>query len=56
MSDDGIGFNANGGIAFEVAPNTTLGWFGRYDYANMVARPGSDIARQWASTGLTVLA
>ncbi len=54
MSDDGIGFNAGGGIAFEVAPNTTLGWFGRYDYANMVARPGSDVARQWASTGVTV--
>lgn len=54
MEDDGAGFNAGGGIAFEVAPNTTLGWFGRYDYANMVARPGSDVARQWASTGVTV--
>ncbi len=54
LSDDGAGFNAGGGIAFEVAPNTTIGWFGRYDYANMVARPGSDVARQWASTGLTV--
>jgi hypothetical protein len=54
MEDDGAGFNAGGGIAFEVAPNTTLGWFGRYDYANMVARPGSDVARQWASTGITV--
>ena len=29
MSDDGVGFNAGGGIAFEVAPYTTLGWFGR---------------------------
>ncbi len=54
MSDDGIGFNAGGGLAFEVAPNTSLGFFGRYDYANMVARPGSDVARQWASTGITV--
>jgi len=54
MEDDGAGFNAGGGIAFEIAPNTTLGVFGRYDYANMVARPGSDVARQWASTGLTV--
>ena len=54
MNDDGAGFNAGGGLAFEVAPNTTLGVFGRYDYANMVARPGSDVARQWASTGLTV--
>ena len=54
MEDDGAGFNAGGGLAFEVAPNTTLGVFGRYDYANMVARPGSDVARQWASTGITV--
>jgi OOP family OmpA-OmpF porin len=54
MSDDGAGFNAGGGLTFEVAPNTTLGLFGRYDYANMVARPGSDVARQWASTGFTV--
>ena len=54
MSDDGAGFNAGGGLTFEVAPHTTLGVFGRYDYANMVARPGSDVARQWASTGLTV--
>jgi outer membrane protein OmpA-like peptidoglycan-associated protein len=54
MSDDGVGFNAGGGLAFEVGPNTMLGFFGRYDYANMVARPNSDVARQWASTGLTV--
>jgi outer membrane protein OmpA-like peptidoglycan-associated protein len=54
MEDDGLGFNAGGGIAFAVAPDTTLGLFGRYDYANMVARPGSDVARQWASGGLTV--
>ncbi len=54
MEDDGLGFNAGGGVAFEVAPNTTLGVFGRYDYANMVARPGSDVARQWASAGITV--
>ena len=54
MSDDGVGFNAGGGVAFEVAPDTTLGLFGRYDYANMVAQPGSDVARQWASTGFTV--
>jgi outer membrane protein OmpA-like peptidoglycan-associated protein len=54
MSDDGVGFNAGGGLAFAVAQNTTLGLFGRYDYANMVARPGSDVARQWASTGITV--
>jgi len=54
VSDDGIGFNANGGLAFQVAQDTTLGWFGRYDYANLVARPGSDVARNWASTGLTV--
>ena len=54
MRDDGGGFNAGGGLAFEIAPNTTLGVFGRYDYANMVARPGSDVARQWASTGFTV--
>ena len=54
MSDDGAGFNAGGGLTFEVAPNTTLGLFGRYDYANMVARPGSDVERQWASTGFTV--
>jgi len=51
LQDDGAGFNAGGGLAFEVAPNTTLGAFGRYDYANMVARPGSDVARQWTSGG-----
>ena len=54
MEDDGVGFNAGGGLAFAVAPDTTLGLFGRYDYANMVARPGSDVARQWASGGITV--
>ena len=54
MSDDGVGFNAGGGLAFAIAPDTTLGLFGRYDYANMVAQPGSDVARQWASTGFTV--
>jgi outer membrane protein OmpA-like peptidoglycan-associated protein len=54
MQDDGAGFNAGGGLAFEVAPHTTLGLFGRYDYANMTARPGSDVRRQWASTGITV--
>ena len=52
MSDDGAGFNAGGGIAFELAPNATLRFFGRYDYANMVARPNSDVARQWASGGV----
>ena len=54
MSDDGLGFNAGGGFAFAIAPDTTLGLFGRYDYANMVAQPGSDVARQWASAGITV--
>lgn len=54
MQDDGAGFNAGGGLAFEVAANTTLGAFGRYDYANMTARPGSDVRRQWASAGFTV--
>ncbi len=54
MSDDGVGFNAGGGLAFDVGADTTVGLFGRYDYANMVAQPGSDVARQWASTGFTV--
>jgi outer membrane protein OmpA-like peptidoglycan-associated protein len=54
MEDDGAGFNAGGGLAFEVATDTTLGLFGRYDYANMAARPHSDVARQWASGGITV--
>ncbi len=48
MSDDGAGFNAGGGLNFELGNGASLGLFGRYDYAKMVARPGSDVDRQWA--------
>ncbi len=51
MSDDGAGFNAGGGVAFELSRNATLRFLGRYDYAKMVARPNSDVERQWASGG-----
>ena len=46
MSDDGVGFNAGGGVNFEVADNTTVGLFGNYNYMNLVAAPHSDVARQ----------
>ncbi len=52
LTDDGGGFNAGGGIDFEVAPGTSIGLFGRYDYARMVASDNTDCDRQWGSTGL----
>lgn len=54
MEDDGAGFNASGGMAVDITNHTTLGLMGRYDYANMVARPHSDVARQWASGMIAV--
>jgi len=52
LSDDGAGFNAGGGIDFAIAEGTTLGLFGRYDYARMVASDNTDCDRQWGSVGL----
>lgn len=54
LSDDGAGFNAGGGVQFAVADNTHLGFFGRYDYMNLVAAPHSDVARQFVLAGLTL--
>lgn len=54
MTDDGVGFNAGGGVNFEIAENTTFGLFGRYDYMNLVAAPHSDVARQLVLAGLTL--
>jgi outer membrane protein OmpA-like peptidoglycan-associated protein len=54
MSDDGAGFNAGGGINFDVARGTSLGLYGRYDYANMAAAPGSDVSRQFVSGGIAL--
>jgi hypothetical protein len=54
MSDDGAGFNAGGGMNFWVAENTSLGIFGRYDYMNLVAAPGSDIERQMVLGGFAL--
>jgi hypothetical protein len=51
IQDDGVGFNAGGGVGFEVAENTTLGLFARYEYANMVAAKNSDVNRQWVLSG-----
>jgi outer membrane protein OmpA-like peptidoglycan-associated protein len=53
MSDDGFGFNAGGGLRFEVVRDTTVGLFGRYDYMNLVAAPGSDVERQRVLAGFT---
>jgi outer membrane protein OmpA-like peptidoglycan-associated protein len=53
MSDDGFGFNAGGGLRFEVVRDTTVGLFGRYDYMNLVAAPGSDVQRQMVLAGFT---
>jgi hypothetical protein len=52
LDDDGVGFNAGGGINFMLTRNAALGIFGRYDYARMVAVSNSDVDRQWVSTGL----
>jgi outer membrane protein OmpA-like peptidoglycan-associated protein len=54
MSDDGAGFNAGGGIGYAVARDTVVGLYGRYDYARMVAAPGSDVDRQWVQGGFGV--
>jgi outer membrane protein OmpA-like peptidoglycan-associated protein len=54
ISDDGVGFNGGGGVNIEIADNTHLGFFGRYDYMNLVAEPGSDVARQMVLAGLTL--
>jgi outer membrane protein OmpA-like peptidoglycan-associated protein len=54
MSDDGIGFNGNTGINFAVARHTSVGLYGRYDYANLVAAPGTDDNRQWVSAGVSL--
>ena len=54
MSDDGVGFNAGGGVNFEVAENTTVGLFGNYNYMNLVAAPRSDVARQMVLAGFAV--
>lgn len=53
MSDDGVGFNAGGGLRFTVVKDTTVGLFGRYDYMNLVAAPHSDVARQLLLAGFT---
>jgi outer membrane protein OmpA-like peptidoglycan-associated protein len=54
MSDDGAGFNAGGGMNIWVADNTSLGIFGRYDYMNLVASPGSDVDRQMVLGGFAL--
>ena len=54
LTDDGGGFNAGGGIDFAIAEGTTVGVFGRYDYARMVATDDSDCDRQWGSVGLAL--
>jgi len=53
IHDDGAGFNAGGGLRFEVVADTTVGLFGRYDYMNLVAAPHSDVARQMVLAGFT---
>ena len=54
LSDDGGGFNTGGGIDFAVAENTSIGIFGRYDYARMVASDDTDCDRQWGTAGLAI--
>jgi outer membrane protein OmpA-like peptidoglycan-associated protein len=52
--DDGWGFNAGGGINYEIGRGTSIGLFARYDYAMMDARPTSDVDRQWVLAGLAL--
>jgi outer membrane protein OmpA-like peptidoglycan-associated protein len=54
MDDDGVGFNAGGGVNFAITDATSFGLFGRYDYMNLVAAPHSDVARQLVLAGLSL--
>jgi outer membrane protein OmpA-like peptidoglycan-associated protein len=53
LDDDGIGFNVNGGIRFEVVRDTTVGVFGRYDRAYISAARASNDDRQFLLAGFT---
>ena len=52
--DDGPGFNAGGGINYQIGNGTSIGLFARYDYAMMDANPRSDVDRQWVLAGLAL--
>jgi outer membrane protein OmpA-like peptidoglycan-associated protein len=52
--DNGAGFNAGGGINYQIGRGTSIGLFARYDYAMMDARPTSDVDRQWVLAGFAL--
>jgi hypothetical protein len=53
LSDEGPGYNIDAGFNFEIARNTSLGVFGRYDVAYMTPEAGTNGAqRKWVSGGL----
>lgn len=54
MSDTNGGWNGGAGIAYYLAPTTSLGAFARYERTGQRAAPGSDDARQFITTGLSV--
>ena len=52
MRDDGLGFNAGAGLNFALPADSSIGLFGRYDYARMAPDAGShDDVRQWLLAG-----
>jgi outer membrane protein OmpA-like peptidoglycan-associated protein len=53
VDDDSGGFQAGGGLRIRITAQDSLGVFGRYDYSDQDAAPGTTNARQWVTSGVS---